>query len=420
MRALIAAILMLLAGAALAETALAETTGAETVNVLSHGVRAVGCPNDDAPALRAIFTAARPGQVILFPAGHTYCLGSTVAPLDYRATDPAALMLANKADLRIEAEGARFVVAPGAAFSSAVMIAQSRNIVWHGGEIIGNRTGLRANQENVGLTLINLVDFRVSHLRFAGFDTLGAAVAGDWLVRGRLTDLRMDGVGLCFDLAFLHTVHVARVSARGSDGANGPGQTCFSDIHDRAFLGHNRTGIRYDASQNVHVEQLDARHFNTGVAISSGRGWRFDDVSLSQMRGHGGAAALGVYLVRRAEGPFANGAQELADVTIRRGSVRDLSSGAGAYGVLIEGGAGIGRVDIAGVEFGAMSGPAIDARGALAGLQLHLGGNHAGGVPMLSAKTKALVEGRRDERQCGGIAGAGLAACRPVAGGGRR
>jgi hypothetical protein len=47
--------------------------------------------------------------------------------------------------------------------------------------------------------------------------------------------------------------------------------------------------------------------------------------------------------------------------------VRDLSSGAGAYGVLIEGGAGIGRVDIAGVEFGAMSGPAIDARGALAG-----------------------------------------------------
>jgi hypothetical protein len=56
------------------ETALAETTGAETVNVLSHGVRAVGCPNDDAPALRAIFTAARPGQVILFPAGHTYAL----------------------------------------------------------------------------------------------------------------------------------------------------------------------------------------------------------------------------------------------------------------------------------------------------------------------------------------------------------
>jgi len=380
-----------------------------SLNVLDHGVVGDGV-TDDAPAIRRIFQNAS-GRSILFPGNHIYLIGSNVEPRvqgigRYPAMDDAGFIISNQSGFRVTATGAVFRVSGKIPLTVTVLIERGRNWAWQGGTFVGDRTGLQPGQENAAIGLINNNRFRVSGVRAKGFGGNGAAFVGDWNVAGQLSDLHLDGVGICFDFAFSKQLTVRNVVAlgAGATGAtSGPGQVgnkCYSEINDGFYKTYNRTGVAYSETDTVTLENVDASNFNTGVAISSGKHFRFTNLSLHDNPGTASRniPGLGYYFYCTRGGAFGSSGSPVSDVTIAGGKVARNGTAHKGAGLLIEscpssGGKSVADLTASGVTFDDNADTAIQVKGsAISGL--HIEGNSYRGARQkiaVSDAAKALA-----------------------------
>lgn len=318
----------------------APNSGASnTINVLNHGVKGVGCANDDSPAIRAIFSKSISGRTIFFPPGRKYCFKSNVAP-GYPAFNRTSVLVSGKSGFNIIAKNATFITHNSIPLTTTFTFDRATDWSWKGGTFVGNRTGLSADAENVAIGLANVQRFHISDAIFTGYGGNGAAINGDWIVSGNFSRLKMRGVGICFDLAFLKDVAIKDVVATGADtfGRSGKGQTgekCFSTIQDGPLISYNRTGINIPHSDGVTVESLDASNFRTAVAVASGRRFRFINNNIHDNPG-GLTAGLGYYFYYINGGRFSSAGAPVSDVKIVGGKIRNNGSPTTGLGMLID------------------------------------------------------------------------------------
>lgn len=244
-------------------------TSLQPVNVVALGADPTGVL-DSAPVFRSAIAS---NTRIFVPPG-TYRFSSTVAA-PCCAFDAPAVLVQSKSNFEIDGYAATIVIDPSIALSSAFHFDKDSHFLMRGLTIQGNRTGLTSGQENAGVALSSDVDFQMQDLRFTGFGGNGTATAGDWLVDGTFDQLQMDGVGHCFDIAYLLHTQILSVNATGADtngneGAGEVGQTCFSVIVDTPNAGQNNTGYPYTETDDVVVHGLQESNFTTGGLIDTG------------------------------------------------------------------------------------------------------------------------------------------------------
>ena len=326
-KALIAIVAMMAAGPAWAQPA--PTT---VVNVVQLGADPTGV-GDSAPAFRK---AVASNRKVIVPAGR-YRFKSTVSP-PCCAMDRAAVLVTGQANFAVAGQGAATIFAdPSIALSSLFHFDQDKRFSLAGLTLRGDRTGLGPTQENVGIAFTSDTDISVQRLTFqGGFGGEGAGIAGDWLVRARFSRLTFDGVGQCFDVAFLKLVTIDHLVGRGAGapGGLGSGAKCISVINDKPNAATNHTGVAYDASNGVWVRNADVSGFVTGAYLASGTNITFsanvwhDNV---QAGGHG----VGVFVERAASGPFASEAHPPGRITITGDRFENNTGAAGECDVLI-------------------------------------------------------------------------------------
>ncbi len=309
------------------------------INVLDHGVMGIGCAHDDGPAIRTIFSGNIAGRTILFPPNRRYCFKTNVAP-GYPAFNRTGTLVSRKAKFKVVASGATFIVDDAIPLTTTFTFDRTTNWSWQGGSFVGNRKGLAPTSENVAIALANVQRFRISDAAFTGYGGLGAAIAGDWIVAGEFTRLKMKGVGICFDVAFLKNVTVRNVVALGADGKgqSGPGQMgekCFSTIQDGQLASYNRTGLAIRQTENVTVENLEASNFRTGVAIASGQKYRFINNNIHDNPG-GITPGLGYYFYYINGGNFSSVGAPVSNVKIIGGKIANNGSASNGFGVLVD------------------------------------------------------------------------------------
>lgn len=259
---------------------------------------------DSAPAFRAAMGSNR---TIIVPPG-TYRFSSTVAP-GCCALDNAAVRVSGYSNFALIGYGVTITIDPSIALSTAFQFDSDTNFQVAGFSFVGNRTGLSASAENVGVTLINDINFHVTDLNFkSGFFGVGAAFAGDWLVDGAIDHIEMTSVGQCSDLAFLKNIDIAQWRATGGGGAStlsGVGQKCISFVNDTPNTSNNLTGISYTQTDGVTVRGIEATNFATGAFISSGVNYTLTGNRWSANPGISGAAeGIGIYIAYVNGGSF--------------------------------------------------------------------------------------------------------------------
>ncbi|MDH2131079.1 hypothetical protein N5J77_08085 [Sphingobium yanoikuyae] len=309
------------------------------INVLDHGVKGIGCSHDDAPAIRLIFSGRIEGKTIFFPPGRIYCFKTNIPP-GYPAFNRTSVLVSQKSKFNVIATGATFITHHSIPLTTTFTFDRASDWSWKGGSFIGSRAGLSPSAENVAIGLANVERFRVSDAAFTGYGGLGAAFAGDWIVSGEFVRLKMQGVGICFDLAFLKSVRIKDVVANGadSDGRSGAGQMgekCFSTIQDGPLASHNRTSIAFRQTKDVTVENLDASNFRTGVAVASGKGYRFINNNIHDNPG-GVTPGVGYYFYYINGGKFSSAGAPVSDVEIIGGKVSNNGPRSNGFGVLID------------------------------------------------------------------------------------
>lgn len=356
------------------------------VNALDHGVIGDGV-TDDGPAIRSLFANAT-GKTILFPAGRTYLIATSVSPAVptvgvYPAMDNAGFIISRQSNFHVLANGATFTTGAAIPLTVTALIERGRNWSWDGGTFVGNRSGLKPGEENAAFAIINNVGFRISGIKTTGFGGNGAAFVGDWNVSGTLANLRLDVVGICFDLAFSKQLSIRDVTAAGADtnGASGGrgqvGDKCYSEVNDAYYASYNFTGVQYRETDGVTIENLDARNFNTAVAVSAGKHYRFTNVELHDNPGTGARniPGLGYYFFYTSDGPFKSAGSAVTDVTISGGHVYGNGTGFRGAGLLIEGptaagGEALSGFSVTGVAFQDNAGTGVAMKGRVANVRL--------------------------------------------------
>jgi hypothetical protein len=351
---------------------------ANWMNALQHGVVGDGV-TDDGPAIRSLFANVT-GKTIFFPPNRTYLINTNVPPKVatvglYPAMDNAGFIISNQSNFHVIANGATFKVTSAIPLTVTALIERGRDWTWIGGTFVGNRTGLKPDQENAAIAIINNVRFRVTGIRATGFGGNGAAFVGDWNIAGELSNLHLDGVGICFDLAFSKQLSIRNVVAVGADtngarGAGHVGNKCYSEVNDTYYAKHNHTGVRYSQTDTVSLENLDASNFNTGVAVSAGRHYRFTNVRLHDNPGtpSRNIPGLGYYFYYTKGGPFTSAGSPVTDVRISGGEVANNGAANRGTGLLVEapvvaGGDVLSGFTVSGVRFQNNAGTGIAIKG---------------------------------------------------------
>jgi hypothetical protein len=328
MRKILVAIFALLAGG----SGWAQAAPTSVVNVVQLGADPTGVA-DSAPAFRAAIASNRK---VVVPAGQ-YRFKSTVSP-PCCAMDNAAVLVSGQFNFAVTGQGAVTIFAdPSIAHSSLFHFDQDRRFSLTGLTLRGDRTGLRPTQENVGIAFTSDTDVAVQQLTFAGgFGGEGAGIAGDWLVRARFSRLTFDGVGQCFDVAFLKLVSIDRLVGRGADAAGQPGggAKCISVINDKPNAATNHTGVAYDASDGVRVGRADVSGFATGAYLASGTNLAFS-ANVWHDNTQAGGRGIGVFVQRVASGPFASDNHPPGRITITGDRFENNMGPAGECDVLI-------------------------------------------------------------------------------------
>jgi Pectate lyase superfamily protein len=239
----------------------------KAINVTAYGADPTG-QNDSAPAFRAAVAAAGSNSVILVPPG-TYSLASTTrAPCCSFVAQ--AVLVQNVKHVAIEGYGARLVLSPGLLQATAFRIDRSRDVCIEGLTLQGAID--RPNKEtHVGLSISSVLQMTVNDIHFAGL--MGTGIAGDWIVDGKFTNLTMDAVNQCLDIAYLRNVEIGSITGRGFNELTKTGSKCVSVVADP--INHNYTGIDYPETKGVFVHDVSASGFAVGAYITSGVNFRF-------------------------------------------------------------------------------------------------------------------------------------------------
>jgi hypothetical protein len=274
---------------------------ADVVNVKDFGAVGDGVTDDTAAIQAAINSIGNNGSSIYFPQG-TYYLNTT-QPAPYPTYfNPVCLLVQNKSNFSIRADGASLVVGNTAAFSSLFHFDKCNNFLFSGFRLVGNKTGVSPIMENCAVTLTSCVKFNVSDLLIDGnWGGLGAGIIGDWMVDGIFQNIRMPKAGIIVDVAYLMNVVFSNVIGYGADN-NGNntgtaiGQKGFSIINDTPNISRNFTGITFSNTDNVQFQNCVAENFATGCAISAGSNINFFGCSFSSNDGGGSALGIGLYL----------------------------------------------------------------------------------------------------------------------------
>lgn len=297
-----------------------STPFSQTVNVVTLGADPTGAV-DSAGAFRAAMGSNRR---IMVPAGKYLFNSAEAAPCC--AFDPAAVMVSERSNFEIDGDRATIIVGDKIALSSAFHFDRSRGFAVRGLTIQGNRTDLKSTQENAGLTFSSDVDFDVEDIHFTGdFSGNGAAVVGDWLVDATFSNIKADGIGHCFDLAYLLRVRISNVWARGkgSQGDNTPGETCVSVIVDPPNAGQNHTGVPFRTTEQVSITGVDEGNFNTGALIATGQDYLLSGNYWHDNVGTRNARGIGVWIKHGADPQVAvpeHGVKIVGDRFARNGS----------------------------------------------------------------------------------------------------
>jgi hypothetical protein len=250
-----------------------KVTGAEWVSVAWWGA---GTNQDAAPAFRQALGSNRTVHV---PPGR-YVLGSVV-PAPCCAFNGPMIFGSSLQSVHFEAYGATLSVAEAQAYSTILHFDRSRKVSLAGGAYIGSRHGMKPDAENVALTFSSVVDLDVRDIEIAGnFGGNGAGVAGDWIVNAHFEDVRMERVGICFDIAFVQDMTINRLTAAGADhaGENGRGQAgmkCISNIYDTPNLHNNHSGVAFGNTERLTVSNSTIRNFTFGTSVTTGTDFLF-------------------------------------------------------------------------------------------------------------------------------------------------
>lgn len=250
-----------------------ELSAANWVSVAWWGA---GSDRDAAPAFRRALGSNR---TIYVPPGE-YVLGSVV-PAPCCAFNGPMILGTNLENVHVEAHGATLSVAETQGYSTILHFDRSRKISLAGGTFVGSRVGMKPDAENVALTFSSVVNLDVREVDIRGnFGGNGAGVAGDWIVNAHFEDIRMERVGMCFDIAFVQDVTVNRLTATGADheGKSGPGQSgmkCISNIYDTPNLQSNGTGVAFGTTERLTVANSTIRNFRFGTWITTGNDFLF-------------------------------------------------------------------------------------------------------------------------------------------------
>ncbi|HIE4193309.1 MULTISPECIES: beta strand repeat-containing protein [Burkholderia] len=273
---------------------------AETVSVLDFGADPTGVV-DSAPAFRSAIASNRR---VLVPPG-TYLFSSTqTAPCC--AFDPPAVLVQSQSNFEIDGYGATITIAnsiAGPTPVSAFHFDKDSNFVVSGLTIQGNRAGLNASQENVGITISSGVNFAIRSIHYTGdYSGAGTAIAGDWWVNGVIENQTLDAGGQCMDVAYLQNVRINGFHAVGSGNgttisSSSPGIKCFSVIVDPPNASNNNTGVAFTATNGVTLTGFDASNFNTGAYVTTGSNYSFSGNRWHDNPGSGTTPGYGMYIV---------------------------------------------------------------------------------------------------------------------------
>jgi hypothetical protein len=222
---------------------------------------------DSAPAFRA---AIQSGAHIKIGPGIYLFASTQTAPCC--AQDPPAVLVQGKSHFQIDGAGATIVTAPGIALSTLFHFDRDSDFSISGLKLKGSRQSLSLGQENVGIALTSDVGAKVSNIEFTGFGGNGTGMDGDWIVNSRFTSLKFEGVGQCFDVAFLKNVQIDHVTATADRGAAAAGviTKCFSFISDGPNAAQNHTGVAFDTNEDVGVSDTQTTGFRLGGYVSAG------------------------------------------------------------------------------------------------------------------------------------------------------
>jgi hypothetical protein len=296
------------------------------VTAADYGADPTGV-RDSAPAFRAAMM--HPDAKIVVPAG-TYKFASTVKAPCCKAVNPTAVPVANLANFEIDGYGATIVIDPSISLSSAFFFFNSKDFAVRGLTVQGANHAEKA--ENSGFALQSDVNFRLSDLHITGnFGGQGTGIAGDWLVNGKFENIRMDAVGQCLDLAFLKDVTIQGIRARGAawDGRSvGPGKVgskCVSVISDGPNADANATGVKFDETYGVTINNVSATNFNVGAFLTTGKRYRltgnhwYGNPGIAEK----GVAGVGVMIRYNDSGLFSSVGHPPGDIVISRDTFSD-------------------------------------------------------------------------------------------------
>lgn len=311
----------------------------ETVHVLDYGVKCDGV-TDDAPALRTLFQDAT-GKRIVFPSGQTCRSASFVSP-GYPGNQ-AAIFITGQSDFHVDARGVTFSSGVSPQPTSAVHMDRSSRWSWIGGRFVGNRAGLVPAHENAAFAITSNVDWRAADFSLTGYGGTGAGFVGGWNVNGRIEGVRMDGVGLGFDLAWAKNLVIDRVTAVGADhagltSAGHVGAKFFSNVEDRTISGgFNYTGVNFDDTDGVTITNSDVSNFTTGVYLASGKNYRIAGNHFHDNPGFATAKGVGIYVDYVTNVTYTSEGYPVSNVTVTGNTFRNNGSAVPGFAVLLSG-----------------------------------------------------------------------------------
>ncbi|MCO1462052.1 hypothetical protein L0Y93_10650 [Burkholderia multivorans] len=309
------------------------------VSVKQFGARGDGS-NDDAPAIQACVAAC---SDVYVPDG-TYRLGSTTPspkPLYYA---PQNILIQNKNAWRLTfASGAILTPATGANSSCMFTIYKCQNFHIEGPTFLGNRAGLPAGSESVGINLASVVNFSIDRFHLIGnWGDSGTAFGGDWWVNGRISQVTADQIGQGFDVAFMQNVTFENVLLQGySIATGGAGNVGFNTSHDLPAIADNDTGVSLlgNNTNRLYFKNFRVANMNAGALITTGSFLFFDsDCDFSYNAGTGaGAPGYGVVLSYNNSGAFSSVGFPVNHVYFEGSKFINNGGASAGGGILIDG-----------------------------------------------------------------------------------
>jgi len=280
---------------------------AGVANVKQFGAKGDGIANDTYAVQAAVVFS----DSVWLPDG-TYLLATISASPQPGYYNPQNILIQNKNNFRVwGGKDVTLVPANGANYSCIFTIYNCQNWKIQGLNLQGNRTGLTSGQESVGINTASYVNFTIDDIHFTGnWGDSGAAFGGDWLVKGRWSNITADQIGQGFDTAFMQDCVFENIDLTGySIVTGGAGNVGLGINYDQPASANNATGISFTNTNNLYFKNFRARNFNNGALITTGSYLYFDslcDFSNNPGTTSGAVGGKGVVITYNNGGAFSS------------------------------------------------------------------------------------------------------------------